>query len=146
MKTLILSLVLLLSLGCNKSNDDFESQTIKPFIVGKGHLNNNTIYTKQNIVITNNNDWQTLLTNFNSINNNITATFTESNIDFNNYQIIVVIDIKNISTSVDVTNIVENANEIVVTIQNLQLGLTQDIAQPFQIVKIQKSAKPVIFQ
>lgn len=147
MKTLIL-IVLLFTISCNKSDDenDFELQTITAVLVGKGHLNNNTIYTRQNIVITNNNDWQTLLTNFNSIDNNITATFTETNVDFNNYQIIVAIDMKNRSTSVDITNILENTSNIAVTIQNVQLGVTQDVAYPFHIVKILKSSKPIVFQ
>jgi len=148
MKTLILSLVLLLAISCNINEDvnDFEPKNIIPVLIGKGHLNYNTVYSKQNIIITNNSDWQTLLTNFNSISNNITASFTETNIDFNNFEIIVVIDARNSSTSVDVTNIIENSNNISVTIQNLQLGLTQDVANPFHIVKIPKSTKPVVFQ
>lgn len=139
---------MLFTLSCanNNNENDFEPQTITPVLIGKGHLNYNTFYTKQNIVITNNSEWQTLLNNFNSINNNITATFTETNVDFNNYQIIVAIDAKNSSTSVDITNIIENTNNIAVTIQNLQLGITQDVANPFHIVKIQKSTKPVVFQ
>lgn len=148
MKTLILSLVLLFTISCTKSNDEneIETQTITPVLVGKGYLNYNTIYSKQNIVITNSNDWQTLLTNFNSINNNITTSFTEINIDFNNYEIIVVIEAKNSSTSVDITNIMENTNNIAITIQNLKLGVTQDVANPFHIVKIPKSTKPIVFQ
>lgn len=148
MKTIILSLVLFLTLSCstNERENSFAPQTITPVLIGKGWLNYNTIYTKQNIVITNNNDWQTLLSNFNLINNNITATFTTTNVDFNDYQIIVAIDAKNSSTSIDVTNIVENANNIVSTIQNLQIGITQDVANPFHIVKIPKSTKPVLFQ
>lgn len=146
MKTLILSLVLILTISCTKSDNNLESQTITPVLIGKGHLNYNTIYSKQNVVITNNSDWQTLKTNFNSISNNITTSFTETNIDFNNFEIIVAIDAKNSSTSVDVTNIIENADNITVTIQNLQLGLTQDVANPFHIVKIPKSTKTVVFE
>ncbi len=148
MKTLILSLILLLSIGCNKNDDEnsFETQNITPVLVGKGHLNYNTIYAQQNIVISNNNDWQTLLSNFNSIDNNITATFTETNMDFNNYQIIVAIDVKNRSTSVDITNIIEKTSNITVTIKNVQLGITQDVACPFHIVKIPKTTKPFVFQ
>ncbi|WP_026714444.1 hypothetical protein [Flavobacterium daejeonense] len=148
MKIFILSLVLVFISSCNNSDDvnKFGLQTIMPVLVGKGHLNNNTIYNKQNMIITNDNDWQKLLTNFNTIDNNIVATFKETNIDFDNYQIIVSIDVKNRSTTVDITNIVESINNITVTIQNSQLGLTQDVAFPFHIVKIQKSQKPIIFK
>jgi len=148
MKSLILSLVLLLTLSCNNidDNNSFVPQTITPVIIGNGHLNYNSIYTQQNLVITNNSDWQILLNNFNSINNSITTTFSETNIDFNNFDVLIAIDAKNSSTSIDITNIVENINNIIVTIQNLQLGITQDVANPFHIVKIPKTTKLIVFQ
>lgn len=135
MKTLILSLVLILTISCTKSDNNLESQTITPVLIGKGHLNYNTIYSKQNVVITNNSDWQTLKTNFNSISNNITTSFTETNIDFNNFEIIVAIDAKNSSTSVDVTNIIENADNITVTIQNLQYRINPRCCKSFSYCK-----------
>jgi hypothetical protein len=148
MKMLILSFILLLTVSCSKNDEDtsVEPQVITPDLVAKGHLNNNTIYTRQNIIISNNNDWQTLLSNFNSIDNKITDTFKETNIDFNTYQIVVAIDVRNSSSSVDVANIIENVNNITVTIKNIQMGVTNDVALPFHIVKIQKSTKPVVFE
>lgn len=147
MKKLILSLVLLLTLSCTNNNDDesLETQNIATIFIGKGELYSNTIYNQENIVITNNNDWQILLSNFNSINNNITSTFSEANIDFNNYQIIVAIDKKNYTATVDITSVVENSSNITVTI-NRQSGLGAVISRPFHIVKIKKSTKPVVFQ
>lgn len=149
MKTIIFSLVVLFTLSCTNNNDknDFEPQTITPVLIGKGHLpSNNVLYTKQNIVITTNSEWQALLTNFNSIRSNTTATFTETNVEFDKYTIIVVIDNRNSSSTIDITNIIENNNNIAVTIQNLQLGITADIASPFHIVKIPKSSKRIVFK
>lgn len=146
MKTMIFSLILLFTLSCT-NNDEFEPQTITPVMIGKGHLpSNNALYIKQNIVINTNSDWQALLTNFNSIRNNTTATFTETNVEFDKYTIIVVIDNRNSSSTIDITNITENNNNIAVTIQNLQLGITADIASPFHIVKIPKSSKRIVFK
>ncbi|WP_396168931.1 hypothetical protein [Flavobacterium sp.] len=148
MKTIIFSLVLFFTLSCTNNNDknDFEPQTITPVLIGNGHLGtNNTFYTKQNIVITTNREWQALLTNFNSIRNNITATFTETNVDFDKYQIIVVIDDGNSATTIDIANITENNNNIAVSI-NRKLGIAQDVVNLFHIVKIPKSSKPIEFQ
>ena len=146
MKTIIFSLVLLLTLSCTTNNNDSEPQTITPVLIGNGYLNsNNTFYTKQNIVINNNSEWRTLLTNFNIIQSNITSTFTETNVDFDKYKIIVVIDVGNSATTIDLTNITENNNNITVAI-NLKLGIAQDINFPFQIVKIPQSTKPIVFQ
>ena len=146
MKTIIFSLVLLLTLGCTTNNNDSEPQTITPVLIGNGYLNsNNTFYTKQNIVINSNSEWRTLLTNFNIIQSNITSTFTETNVDFDKYKIIVVIDVGNSATTIDLTNITENNNNIAVAI-NLKLGIAQDVVFPFQIVKIPQSTKPIVFQ
>lgn len=80
---------------------------------------------------------------------NVSASFTEINIDFTNFQIIAVFD--NIKLqgghSIDITKISENENNIVVTIQNLLPGgINSVITQPFHIVKIPKSTKPVVFE
>jgi hypothetical protein len=75
--------------------------------------------------------------------------FTETNIDFNNFMVIVVIDIgySNVGHSIDITNIVEYETNIVVTLQNLQTGNEQSVAtQPYHIVKIPKTTKPIVFE
>ena len=146
MKTLILSLVFFLILSCSKSDDSFKPQNITPVLIGKGILTGNNIYSEQNFVISNFSDWQILLNNFNASDTAITTTFSNTNIDFNNYQLLVAIDVENSSTTIDITNVIENENNISVTVQNLQLGLTDDIAKPFHIVQIPISTKPVVFQ
>jgi hypothetical protein len=67
-------------------------------------------------------------------------------IDLSNFDIILAIQTRNSTTTVDVTTIVENADCITVTVENLQLGISQDVAHPFHIVKIPKSTKPIVFQ
>jgi hypothetical protein len=81
----------------------------------------------------------------NYITNNL---FTETTIDFNNYQIIAVFDsvYGNGGHSIDIVNVLENKTNIVVTVQKLLTGnVTATISQPYHIIKIPRSTKPVIF-
>jgi hypothetical protein len=148
MKTILLSLIFLGLIGCSNSNDEitFTPQDITPVLIAKGHLSYNSIYSQQNTIISTAAEWQTLLENFNTINTNITETFSTTEIDFNSFDIILAIQTRNSTTTVDVTTIVENADSIIVTVENLQLGISQDVAHPFHIVKIPKSAKPIVFK
>lgn len=148
MKTILLSLFFLVTMGCSDSNNErtFTSQDIMPIAIAKGHLSNNMIYSQQNTIISTAAEWQTVLENFNTINTNITETFSTMEIDLSNFDIILAIQTRNSTTTVDVTTIVENADCITVTVENLQLGISQDVAHPFHIVKIPKSTKPIVFQ
>lgn len=147
MKTSIFALLLCIVMGC--SNDDDAqpaTQNILPTQIIKGHLNYNNTYGNENVVITNSTDWQTLMTNFSTIGVINNTPFSETNIDFQNYMILFVIEMKNSTTTLDITSIQENSSNIIVEVDNLQVGLTTDVAHPFHIVKIPKSSKPVIFQ
>jgi len=147
MKTSILFLILFFTLSC--SNDDdlvVLPQTIFPTQIIKGHLNYNNTYGNENIVISNTVDWQTLMNNFSTIGVINNTAFSETNIDFQNYVILFVIEVKNSTTTLDITNIQENANNITVDVENLQVGLTTDVAHAFHIVKIAKTTKPIVFQ
>jgi hypothetical protein len=152
MKTLFLSLVLLFSISCNKIDDEnsFEPQTITPVLIGKGDLlsafSSNPV--QQNIIITNTTEWNNFIVGMNNPNN-LSKNFSEINVDFNNFQIIAVFDnIKQTGGfSIDITNVVENPNNIVVTIKHLLTGGDNTIiTQPFHIVKIPKTIKPIVFQ
>ncbi len=147
MKTSFLFLILFFTLSC--SNDDDATvapQTIIPTQIIKGQLNYNNTYGNENIVISNTADWQTLMTNFSTIGVINNTPFAETNIDFQNYMILFVIEVKNSTTTIDITNIQENSNNITVDVENLQVGLTTDVAHPFHIVKIPKTTKPIVFQ
>ena len=141
--TLFISLFIL---SCSNDDDSNTSpQTIVPTEIIKGHLNYNNTYGQENMVISNTADWQTLMTNFSTIGILNSATFAETNIDFQNYMIIVVTEVKNSTTTIDITNIQENTDNITVTVENLQQGLTTDVVHPFHIVKIPISTKPIVF-
>jgi len=148
MKVLILSLVLLLTISCTSDDEnDFETQTITPILVGKGNLMGSENISNQSITIYDSASWSKII---NSIDQyRLQQSFTSTNVDFNNFQIIAVIDAVKSSGghSIDITNIEETPKNIVVTIKHLLPGnATTVITQPFHIVKIPKSTKPVVFQ
>ncbi len=148
MKTSFLLITIFIVFGCSKNEIDSNiyPQPIISTQIIKGHLNYNNLYGNQNIVVSNTADWQTIMTNFSTIGIINGTAFSETNIDFQNYIVIFVTQIKNSSTTIDITNIQENANNIVVTVENLQIGITADVAHPFHIVKIPITTKPIVFQ
>ena len=150
MKTLILSLVLFLSLSCNTS-DDNQSATIvatpiTPILIGKNSISNPNPLL-QNVLITNQTQWNALLASMNAVNN-VSINFTETSINFNDFDVIAVFrsPISNSASTVDIISIEENQTNRIVSVQNLINGDATDVAQPFHIVKIPKSTKPVVFQ
>ncbi|MCL2130868.1 MAG: hypothetical protein FWH36_00205, partial [Lentimicrobiaceae bacterium] len=116
-------------------------------LIAKGNLAGSEGIPKQNLVITTQTDWENLITAMNSVNN-LTDSFAEINIDFSKYQIIAVFDeVKSEGGwSVDITDITEHSNGIRVSYANLETGdSTSVVTQPFYIVKIPASPKPVFF-
>jgi hypothetical protein len=111
-KILIFSLFLILTISCNKSEIENKSilpVTINPITIGKGSVNENP-YSEPNFIIENNEDWQTLLNNFNTSNLNVTNHFTQTDIDFNNFEVIVAFYGSSSSFRVTISNVVENAD------------------------------------
>jgi hypothetical protein len=85
----------------------------------------------------------------NSLTTANTSNFTETNIDFNNFQLLVSIDgtRPNTGYSIDISNVIENTTNITATVSILNSGNGFTVlTQPFHIVKIPKSPKPVVFQ
>ena len=153
MKNLILIIVLFLSINCSKDKEstNFTPQTITPVLLGKGELMIpfNNIITTQNIVLSSQNDWNNFITILGN-SGNTSAILNQTTIDFNLFEVIAVFDsVKPTGGSNDITiitNVVENANNIVVTLQTPQSGDATIPTQPFHIVKIPVSTKPVVFQ
>ncbi|UFH31758.1 protease complex subunit PrcB family protein [Chryseobacterium sp. C-71] len=135
----------------NSCNDNEENTDYKTSInvqqIGKGDLVGNNI-PQQNTVITNSAQWNTLLSNLDA-SNNISGGFTETNIDFNQFMIIATFNqvFPNGGHSIDIITVDENPQSIVVDIEKLLTGnATSVVTQPYHIVKIPKSTKPVLFQ
>ena len=148
MKTLIINFFLLLLISCNNSTEiqNLTNQAITPVLIGKSSISNPEP-PLQNTLIINQMQWNQLLASLNAVNN-VSINFTETNVDFNNYDVIAVFrnPILNSTSSIDITNVTENQTNRIVTVQKLRDGISADVAQPFHIVKIPKSTKPVVFQ
>ena len=104
--------------------------------------------SQSNRVITNTADWQNLMDQMNNVNN-VTDIFTETNIDFNTYEVVAIFDEvrSNGGWATNITSITETATEIKVTYSFLSSSGVAPcvITQPYHIVKIPKSNKPVNF-
>lgn len=146
MKTLFLTFILLITLnGCSSDNssDPFVPVTITPVLIGKGFKFSEV--TPGNSVISTQSDWDAFLISMSSVS----SSFINTDVDFNLYEVIAIVDIERPDTgySVNIDTVVENENNITVDFSVLNSGDGFTVmGQPYHIVKIPKSSKPVIFQ
>jgi hypothetical protein len=150
-KFFLLLFTLFLGLSSCTNNDNNQSTInvdtlIASTLIGKGSISNPNI-PLQNTLISNQTQWIALLATMDSINN-VSNNFTETNINFNLFDVVAVFrnPISNSTSTVDITSIVETQTNRVVTVQYLINGISADVAQTFHIVKIPKSIKPISFQ
>jgi hypothetical protein len=146
MKQIILLFsILFLLIGC--SSDDSEASEVEFSVIGQGnHYNWNFENPKANLVIKNNDQWTILKNHLTSYS---IAQLNETNIDFNKYYVIAVVDEVRHSGgySIDITKISQTDRSIIVKVEQLKKGdFTSIITQPFHIVKIAKTGKKVVFK
>jgi hypothetical protein len=151
MKTLFLILGIITFTSCNSDDDTnampFEPMAITYTEIGKGALNGNGIQgiVESNMVITDDTVWESLLNQMDSYNI-VSTNFTEIDIDFNNYIIIAVfLEVKPVNWLVEITNIMENEDNILVSQEDTEGGFLT-IDQPYHIVKIPITDKPIVFE
>ncbi|AFM04624.1 hypothetical protein Fleli_2247 [Bernardetia litoralis DSM 6794] len=117
-------------------------------VVAQGNLNGSENIEKSNLIIQDNTSWEGLIIKMNSIKD-VSDKFTETNIDFSSYTLIVVFDevYGNGGHSIDVINVTENDFNVIVKLDRLLEGnLASVTTQPFQIIKIPKTTKQIIFE
>ncbi|WP_461599024.1 protease complex subunit PrcB family protein [Winogradskyella sp.] len=119
-------------------------------VIGKGNLYGSGAerIDKQNLVITTSEEWKDLLNKMNSVNN-VTDSFSETEIDFSKYIVITVFEeVKNTGGhSLDL--IIQEAKDkiLVEVLRKSPDGIaTSVMTQPYFIVKILKNDLPVVFQ
>lgn len=141
------SIFLIIS-SCSDNDGNVETKTpVNVTQIGKGNLMANYV-PQQNMVITTSSQWNTLLNTLDSVNNT-SGSFTETNIDFNQFMVIAVFDqvFPNGGHSIDIISIDDNPQNMTVDLERLLTGnATSIVTQPYHIVKIPKSTKPVVFQ
>lgn len=139
----ILSMALI-NCSSDDNNESFSPQNIDFTTIGQGVTTSLMTIEQQNMVITNQTDWNQLLESFPE-----EIEISETDIDFNTFQVIVSIDEERGHTGhwLTITDIIENENNITVTIATGEgdSGF-ESICRPYHIVKIPKSDKPVVFE
>lgn len=149
-KSLILFVFSLLIMSCSSDDTETTTTTIETTLIGKGNLYGSSSQgvDEQNLVINNETEWNALITLLDAANN-ISDSFTETDIDFTAFTVIVAIDQVR-GNGGHVLGIVVNANpeNVLVTVTDLapQGNATTVITQPYHIVKIPKTTLPVVFQ
>lgn len=126
------------------SNDisDVQSIEIDFFQICKGGMGEEGI-SESNLIISNNSDWQSLLTQIDSVNS-FSSGFSEVDIDFDQFTVLAVfLDVKPSIWFVEVVSVVESSNTIAISIDEIETGLDA-ISQPFHIIKIPVSEKSII--
>ena len=146
----LIILLFALTLSCNSDDDTSEMTNVEFTLIARENLfgNGNEEIIQQNMVITNQNDWNSLIAQMNS-ENNVSDNFTEIDIDFSEFQIIAVFDeIKGNGGHILEFSIMSNSENIIVNVIDLvpDGDVTGVITQPFCIVKILKSDLPIIFE
>ncbi len=150
MNSIFASLILLFALSCKPTENQTKLMKENTVLIAKGNLygSGNEGIDKGNLVITNPNDWNNLLAQLNSVNN-VSESFSETEIDFSKYTIIAVFDnVKNSGGySLDL-NITSSSEAIIVKIiQKSPEGMaTTVMTQPYYIVKTVKRDLPIVFK
>jgi hypothetical protein len=150
MKNMFLILSILLTIySCNKNDDNQVFPQNKEFhIIHNGVLSGNGSegITQSNMVISNTNDWENLMSQMNNSFNTVTDNFSETDIDFNDYTVIAVfLEVKGHGWEVEIINITEHENSLVVSTNENEF-VNSVITQPFSIVKIRRTEKTIEFE
>jgi hypothetical protein len=152
-KIILVFIIAVFSFSSCSNNDDalFTPVNIEFEVIGSGMIRGagSEEILPGNYVISNQNDWLELLNKMNSFDTNTTNEFTTTTINFQTHIIIAVFDELrgNPGWLIEIESIVENENNIVVDVINLNPGSIQSaMRQPYQIVRIPITNKPIVFE
>jgi len=151
-KILVLLLAVFSFSSCNNNDDEpFTPVNIEFEVIGSGMIRGagSEDILPGNYIINNQNDWLELLNKMNSFDTNTTNDFSTININFQTHIIIAVFDELrgNPGWLIEIESIIENENNIVVDVINLNPGSIQSaMRQPYQIVRIPITNKPIVFE
>ncbi|MFT6815045.1 MAG: hypothetical protein ACJAZ3_000943 [Sphingobacteriales bacterium] len=152
MKMTTLTIILTLSLfACKKENvveqpsPKFETKTIAQ---SELYGNGNEGIVKQNLVISNDEDWANIMAQMDSVND-VSSSFSETDVDFTKYQIVASFDeVKSSGGHSLVLDIEEKTSTIEITVTHVMGdGITTSVMnQPFNLIKVSKDSREVVFK
>ncbi|WP_046757042.1 protease complex subunit PrcB family protein [Kordia jejudonensis] len=123
---------------------------VETTLIGKGNLYGGSSQgvNQQNLVITNETDWNALITLFDAVNT-VSDSFSETAIDFSAFTVIAAIDeIQGSGGHALDIEVNSSSTQVMVTVIDIspQGNATTVITQPYHIVKIPKTNLPIVFQ
>lgn len=139
-------------LSCSNNDDaPFTPVNIEFDVIGSGNLAApvSVDILPGNYIINNPVLWLELLNKMNSVNPDTTSSFTSTNTNFQTHQIIAVFDELrgNPGWLIKIESIIENENNIIINVVNLNPRSIQSaMRQPYQIVRIPITTKPILFE
>ncbi|NRD18902.1 hypothetical protein HNV08_02485 [Winogradskyella eckloniae] len=150
-KTLILlSLIVTYGCKCNKTSTEMVNKKVETTLIAQGNLygSGSEGIDKQNLVITNENDWTQLLNQMDSVNK-VSSGFSESKIDFSKYAVITIFESVKGSGGHKINIAVSTTSEtkIVKVMLTAPSGVASSVmTQPYYLAKIAKSNLPIVFE
>ena len=152
MKRFSILLMICFIIGCSKDNNGIvpeEEFVFKNILKSETGLANPFQVPKQQLIIKTLAEWKLLLSKMNSDDQN-TCKLATADLNFDAYSIVAVIDEVKGSTGyvVTITNVVEHTEKLIITIKYTTLNNPTSgpmNTQPFHIIKIHKTNKPIEF-
>ncbi|WP_178986078.1 protease complex subunit PrcB family protein [Winogradskyella helgolandensis] len=146
----LIVLFLVFVMSCKSNQNNVEMKTVKSVLIAKGNLHGagSEGFTKENSVIDNQSDWESLMARMNKVNN-VSESFTETKIDFSKYAIIAVFnDVKGSGGHSIELNISTTSENTLVTVKYISPSgnATSVMTQPYYITKIPKQNLPIVFE
>ena len=149
-KNVLIILLSIFVLSCNSDDDNPGMVNVESTLIAKNNLfgNGDEGIIKQNLEITDQNTWDNLISQMNSVNN-VSDNFSEIDIDFSQYKVIAIFgEIRGSGGYSLELNIKSNSENIIVNVTDVvpEGSALAVITQPFHIVKILNSDLPIIFE
>ena len=149
-KNVLIVLLSIFVLSCNSDDSNPGMVKVESTLIAKNNLfgNGDEGIIKQNLEITDQNTWDNLISQMNSVNN-VSDNFSEIDIDFSQYKVIAIFDEIRGSGGYSLElNIKSNSENIIVNVTDVvpEGSALAVITQPFHIVKILNSDLPIIFE
>ncbi len=131
----------------DSSNDIFEPVNVSYQTLGQSTLDGDEGIPKSNLVIDNEADWSDLLNQMDSTGNNVTDSFSRTEVDFDTHQVVAVFfEQRPNFWTVDIISIVENEDEVNVSFSDTGM-ISGPSSQAFHIVEIERiEDKPFVFE
>jgi len=141
-------IITLLVFGCKTNQSKLNPEQYSVIAKGNLHGAGEEGFTKENMVITSQSEWESLRSQMDAVNN-VSDNFSDSEIDFSRYRVIAIFDeVKSTGGHSLGVSIQANSDTLIVdVIRKAPEGMaTTVVTQPFYLIKIPKSDLQIEFK